>query len=109
VQSQLSQLFPMTIPMREFLVQHAIFPFPAIENSPVSIIDISELEVGLLEREWKAKYAVRDGTLVQKLCHTLDNILGDLLLSDNSERQLLARFGRRLQFYPWGGEDLVSE
>jgi hypothetical protein len=37
----------------------------------------SDMEVGLLAREWKAQYDVRDETLVQKLCETLENILGD--------------------------------
>jgi len=38
--------------------------------------DVSDFEVGLLEREWKAKHAVRDDALVRKLCDSLQNILG---------------------------------
>jgi hypothetical protein len=92
---------------RDFLVEHAKFPFPhPVENGTVSTTDVSVLDVGLLEREWKAQYAVRDETLAQKLCHTLDYILGDTLLSDESEGLLLSNFGRRLQFRAYSGREL---
>ena len=55
------------------------------------------MEVGLLAREWKAQYAVRDETsLVQKLCETLENILGDTLtkwLGQRSAPHLQFRMG----------------
>ncbi|KAH9083891.1 hypothetical protein EDB83DRAFT_2669793 [Lactarius deliciosus] len=44
---------------REFLVEHAI------------------PDVGDVAPNWRAKYAVPDRTLVQKLCRILDNIIGD--------------------------------
>jgi hypothetical protein len=46
---------------------------------------------------WKAKYAVRDDTLVRKLCGSLKNILGDTALSADSEEALLAAFSPRLE------------
>ena len=93
---------------REFLVEHAKFPFPhPFEHGSVSTTDISDMEVGLLAQGWKAQYAVRDETLVQKLCQTLENILGDSLLPDGSEDQLLSIFGRRLQFRHFGMREVV--
>ncbi len=93
---------PMTT-WREFLVKHAKFPFPQpVEDRSFDITDISNLEVGLLAREWRAQYAVRDETLVQKLCQSLENTLGDTLLPDDSEDQFLSLFGRRLQFRTFG-------
>jgi hypothetical protein len=53
------------------------FPLPD-ELRTVDTTDVSNFELGLLEREWKAKYAVRDDALVQKLCNSLQNILGTL-------------------------------
>ncbi|KAI9464522.1 hypothetical protein BJY52DRAFT_1145192 [Lactarius psammicola] len=92
---------------REFLVEHAKFPFPRlVEDRSVDITDISNLEVGLLAREWKAQYAVRDETLVQKLCQTLENILGDTVLPDDFEDLLLSMFGRRLQFFHCGTREV---
>ena len=88
---------------REFLVEHAKFPYPQlVEGGSVGTADISDIELGLLAREWKAQYAVRDETLIQKLCQTLENILGDTLLPDDSEDQLLSMFGRHLQFSAFG-------
>jgi len=59
--------------------------------------DISLVEAPLVEREWKANHAVRDDTLVQKLCNALKNILGDTLLSADDENQLLSGFSPRVQ------------
>jgi hypothetical protein len=65
--------------LHDFLVEHAKFPFPHLgELQSGDTTDISELEVTLLESEWKAKQAVPDDALVQKLCHTLKDILGEL-------------------------------
>jgi hypothetical protein len=59
----------MATTWREFLEEHADFPFPhLVENGSQNTTDVSEIEVGLLEREWKAKYAIRNETLVQKIC-----------------------------------------
>jgi hypothetical protein len=85
--------------LHDFLVEHAKFPFPhPIEDRSANTTDVSHFEVGLLEREWKAKHAVRDDTLVQKLCHNLKNILGDALLEAGAENNLLASFSTQLQF-----------
>jgi hypothetical protein len=95
---------------REFLVEHAKFPSPhPVEDGSVSTTDVSDVEVGLLEREWKAQYAVRDETLVQKHCHTLENILGDTPLPDDSEGQLLLSFGRCLQFRTIGRREVEDQ
>ncbi|KAI9465415.1 hypothetical protein BJY52DRAFT_1202193 [Lactarius psammicola] len=93
---------------REFMVEHAKFPFPdlVVGGSVSSTTDISYMEVGLLAPKWKAKYAVPDETLVRKLCETLENILGDTLISDSSQNYLLSKFGRHLQFDALGGKEV---
>ena len=80
--------------LHDFLVEHAKFPFPHTDgNRRVgTTTDISQFEIGLLEREWKAGHAVRDDTLVQKLCRTLEDILGDTHLAASAENYILARF-----------------
>ncbi len=93
-----------------FLFEHAKFPFPQlVEDRYVGTTDISNFEVALLDTEWKAQYAVRDEALVHKLCQTLEDILGDTRLPDDSEDQLLSMFGRHLQFYTVGGLELEDE
>lgn len=88
---------------QEFLVEHAKFPFPApVENGTVTTTDVSDLQIGLLTQEWRAQYAVRDETLVQKLCQTFKEIIGDALIPDGSEDQLLSKFGKHLQFETYG-------
>jgi hypothetical protein len=69
-----------------------------------STTDVSQFEVGLLEKEWKAAHAVRDDKPLQKLCETLKDILGDTLLAAGSENYLLARFSSRLQVGEEGNE-----
>ena len=92
--------------LHDFLVEHAKFPFPILnEHLSSSSTDIFILEVELLEKEWKAKLAVRDDTLVQKLCHALKKILGDSPLAEGAENYLLASFSPRIQFDERGGED----
>ena len=87
----------------DFLVEHAMFPFPLPnELQTADITDVSDLEVGLLEREWKAKYAVRDDDLIRKLCDGLKNILGDTVLSAGSEKNLLTVFSPQLEFNKFG-------
>ncbi|KAH9049838.1 hypothetical protein EDB84DRAFT_1555805 [Lactarius hengduanensis] len=99
----------MTTTWREFLVEHAKFPFPdPVENGSVGATDISPMDVGNVAPEWRAKYAVPDETLVQKLCETLDNILGDTVLPDGSRNNLLQRFGRHLEFRTIGGKDIKN-
>jgi len=86
------------VKFHDFLVKHAKFPFPLPdERRTVDTTDVSDFEVGLLEREWKAKYAVRDDALVRKLCDSLKNILGDTALSADSEKDLLGDFSPRLE------------
>ena len=84
--------------LHDFLVEHAKFPFPPPnEHRTVDTTDTSQFEVGKLEREWKAGRAVRDDTLVQKLCQILKDILGDTPLSDVAENYLLASFLPQIQ------------
>ena len=93
--------------LHDFLVEHAEFPFPQPNEGPsAGTTDISLIEVPLLEREWKANYAVRDNILVQKLCSTLENIPGDTLLAVDAENHLLSRFSPRIQFGALGRQDL---
>jgi hypothetical protein len=92
--------------LHNFLVERAKFPFPPLDDHlSASTTDISTLDVDLLETEWKAKLAVRDDTLVQKLCHALEDILGDAPLAEVAENYLLASFLPRIQFDELGGED----
>ncbi len=93
----------------DFLVEHAKFPFPhPDEHQTVSTTDISVFEVGLLEREWKAKHAVQDDALVRKLCDGLKKILGDTALLPGSEENLLAKFSPRLEFDEFGEDKAWS-
>jgi hypothetical protein len=89
-----------------FLVERAKFPFPLPEESrSCSTTDISDFEVGLLEPEWRAKYAIRDNALVRKLCDGLKNILGDTVLSADSKEDFLAVFSPRLESDKFGIEE----
>ena len=82
----------------KFLVEHAKFPFPISEEleSP-SPTNISSFEIGILEREWKATHALRDDSLLQNLCDSLQNILGDTVLDADTQNRLLGCFSPRLQ------------
>ena len=92
--------------LHDFLVENAKFPFPhPDEDGSVDTTDVSQFELGMLEREWKAGHAVRDDTLVQNLCQTLRDILGDTLLADGAEKYLLASFSPQLRFDEDGIED----
>jgi hypothetical protein len=85
--------------LHDFLVEHAKFPFPPLdEHLSSNTTEMSALDVDLLEIEWKAKLAVRDDTLVQKLCDTLQDILGDTPLTEHVKNYLLAGFSPRIQF-----------
>ncbi|KAM6493292.1 hypothetical protein JOM56_011426 [Amanita muscaria] len=85
--------------LHDFLVEYAKFPFPRPDESQTAgTTDISKFEVGLLEPEWKATHAVRDDSLVQKLCHSLESILGDTPLAAGRENFLLERFSPKLRF-----------
>ncbi|KAF8351826.1 hypothetical protein F5887DRAFT_1068226 [Amanita rubescens] len=92
--------------LHDFLVEHAKFPSPQPgEDQSAGTTDISHIEVALLEREWKANHAVRDNTLIQKLCSTLENILGDTPLAPDVKNKLLSRFSPRIQLGALGRED----
>jgi len=92
--------------LHHFLVEHAKFPFPRPdEHRSVDTINIPEFQVGLLERVQKANHAVRDDTLITKLCRTFQNILGDSLLPAEAESYLQASFSPILQFDEGGTED----
>jgi hypothetical protein len=84
--------------LHDFLVEHAKFPFPHpdVSRTP-GTTDISDFEVGLLAKEWKANRAVRDETLVEKLCDTLEDILGNTVLTARAQDKLLASFYPELQ------------
>ena len=86
--------------LHDFLVEHAKFPFPPLnERISSSTTDISTLDANFLKTDWKATLAVRDDTLVQKLCDTLEDILGDAPLAEDDEAYLLVSFSPRIQFY----------
>ena len=92
--------------LHDFLVEHAMFPFPHPNEVQITdTSDISQFEVGMLEIEWKARHALRDDTLVQKLCRTLEVILGDVPLAAGAENYLLASFSPQLQVDERGGEN----
>ena len=90
----------------DFLVEHAKFPFPVLELHCVSsgTADISTVDAGSLKSEWKAKVAVRDNDLFQKLCRALERILEAVTLTDDEQDHLLASFSPQIQFYQLRGE-----
>ncbi|KAI0302510.1 hypothetical protein BC826DRAFT_1089655 [Russula brevipes] len=94
--------------LHDFLVEHAKFPFSPLDGHlSTTTTDISTFEVGLLEKEWKAKLAVRDNNLIQNLCGALEHILGlgGAPFADAYENYLLASFSPKIQFDELGGED----
>lgn len=58
------------------------FPFPSV----------------YLHAKWKANHAVQDDALVQKLCTSLANLLGDTPLQKDPARDLLAGIAPMLWF-----------
>src|ERR1700733_13280131 len=85
--------------LHDFLDEHAKFPVPVTDEcQTVDATDISVLDVSKLDREWRAGHAVRDDTLVQKLCHTLENILGSTPVAAGNEHYLLSHFSPLLPF-----------
>ena len=90
--------------LHDFLEQRAKFPFPdtgAIRSAGTT--DISNFS--LLEEQWKARHAVRDEKLVQKLCLTLKNILGDTYLTVDAENYLLGSFSPQMELDQLGRRD----
>jgi len=89
----------------DFLVEHAKFPFPdpgKIQSAGST--DISTTKVGLVKVDWKAQHAVRDNTLVQKLCRALKKILGNAPLAAGAENYLLPSFSPQIDEH--GSRDL---
>src|SRR5712691_6208307 len=66
-----------------FLIVQLVFPPPP---------GLSELDVGRLDDEWKARHAVRDNNLAEKLCDTLEATLGDMPVTEDSRTFLLRSF-----------------
>jgi hypothetical protein len=92
---------------REFLLENAKFPFPNTTGSNyANSADINPLLIGSIPKNFKARYAVPDVTLVEKLCETLDEILGDTPISRGSMAQLLSMFGRHLEFRTFDGVEI---
>jgi hypothetical protein len=92
----------MTEMWKDFLMEHAKFPFPEPDESRTAgSTHTSPLEVDRLDRRWKANYAIHDHALVQKLCDALDNILGDAVLPEDARRRLLARVSPALDGGEW--------
>jgi len=87
--------------LHDFLEQRAKFPFP--DTGEIRSTDISDFTS--LEGQWKAQHAVRDETLVQKLCLTLKNILGDAALTVDAENYLLGSFSPQIELDRLGRRD----
>jgi len=81
---------PMTDPtLYEYLVEHAMFPFPEpVVDGKATSTDISDIDVGKLERQWKAIHAVPDNNLAPKLCDALRDILAGTPLTEDSKGSL---------------------
>ena len=84
----------MTDPLfHDFLVEHAKFPFPDCPiGTSASSTRLSEVDVGLLDNQWKAHHAVRDNDLANKLCDTLRTTLGEMTVTEDSRNFLLRWF-----------------
>jgi hypothetical protein len=81
----------------DFLVGHALFPFPAPDRTiSINTTKFSQVELTMLNENWKAKFTVRDDTLVDKLCTALRVILENQELSADSQDHLLNFFSPRL-------------
>ena len=90
--------------LHDFLEQRAKFPFPDTgEIRSAGTTNISDFTS--LEGQWKAQHAVRDETLVQKLCLTLKNILGDAALTVDAENYLLGSFSPQIELDRLGRRD----
>ena len=84
----------MTDPtLHDFLVEHAKFPFPEclIDDASASSTGLSEIDVGLLDDQWKARHAVRDDDLANKLCVSLRTTLGHAPVTEHS-RSYMSRW-----------------
>ena len=83
-----------------FLVEHAMFPSPVTdETKSRGTTEISKLDVGNLETKWKATHAMKDDSLIPKLCQALQDILGDMELSAVAENHLRGLFSPQLELH----------
>jgi hypothetical protein len=84
----------MTDPtFHDFLVEHAKFPFPDCPTgASASSTGLSEVDVGLLDYQWKARHAVRDNDLADKLCEALRTTLGEMTVTVDSRSSMLQWF-----------------
>ena len=74
----------------DFLVEHAKFPFPeCLIGASTSSTSLSEIDVGLLDDQWKARHAVRDNDLADKLCDSLRTTLGHAPVTELSRSFML--------------------
>ena len=84
----------MTDPtFHDFLVEHAKFPFPDCSiGASASSTRLSEVDVGHLDDEWKARHAVCDNDLANKLCDALRTTLGEMYVTEDSRSSMLRWF-----------------
>ncbi|KAH8111575.1 hypothetical protein DFH11DRAFT_1791681 [Phellopilus nigrolimitatus] len=83
--------------LRDILEESAVFPFPMSDSTQsCNLTEPSLFEAGRPDAKWKAARAIRDVKLVDALCSTLDDILGDKRLSASEEIELLACFAPKL-------------
>jgi hypothetical protein len=83
----------MDLTFHDFQVEHAKFPSPETStDDTTAFVDISELDVGLLNNKWKALHAVHDNDLANKLCDALRTTLSETLLTGPSTHSLLRHF-----------------
>lgn len=58
-------------------LQNAHFPAPpTVIKETANSTDVSDVDIGLVEDAWKARFAIWDNTLVDNLSGTLAQILG---------------------------------
>ncbi|KAI9446260.1 hypothetical protein H4582DRAFT_543296 [Lactarius indigo] len=100
-------LEPPTQPhLHAFLFEHAKFSFPVpARGGHANSADISCVGLSALAPEWKAQYAIRDETFIQKFCQALEDIVGDALVPGHLQDQLLSKLGDRLRFPVIGDQE----
>ena len=67
-------------------LEKARFPNPPIQiEGHAATTDVSLTDMGLVDENWKARRAIRDNALVDNLCDTLQQILGQTPLPQNAD------------------------
>lgn len=92
----------------DFLKDKAKFPFPPSEPGSASMSSpkITRKDILKLRGRWKATHAIRDPHLFDKLCHTLETILGNKLLDSLDTKNSVTRqylpelFSPQIERYP---------